>query len=128
MRELVKIFWYPALILLVSELIINPFRLFELFWWLDEFLHFFGGMAVAISASLLLRRAHALGLYSADRRISIFFVVCFVALVAVVWEWHEFVRDFLFSQNSQLSMFDTMKDLFLGVLGACIISPFVVKR
>jgi len=120
-----KFFWLPILILLVNELLLNPLQLFLRFWWLDEFLHFFSGAAVALSFVLCLRALRARGLYSAEPWITKVFVVSLVAFVAVGWEWHEFLRDLFLHEHSQTDMFDTMKDLFLGVLGAACAMLFV---
>jgi hypothetical protein len=50
-------------------------------------------------------------------------ILGFVALVGVLWEFHEFVADFFITDRSrmmQLSLGDTMGDLFFDMLGASI--------
>ncbi len=52
------------------------------------------------------------------------FAVCFAALIATLWEFHEFLMDALYKSRGwarpwmQPSLQDTMGDLLMGLLGA----------
>ena len=43
--------------------------------------------------------------------------VAMVAMMAVLWEFYEALTDRFFGTRAQLGLFDTMKDLFDGMLG-----------
>jgi hypothetical protein len=84
----------------------------------DIALHFFGGMSIAygtfyalgipqIQNTILLR----------NKKTTIFFVVCVVALAAILWEDYEYIHDFFYHTHFQPSNADTMKDLFMGLTG-----------
>ena len=46
------------------------------------------------------------------------FVLGFVALISIVWEWHEFVLDVLVKHTvRQANIADTMADFFFDLLG-----------
>lgn len=45
-------------------------------------------------------------------------IFIFVVSVSVLWEFWEFLSDKYFLTNSQISIADTMKDMFMGMLGA----------
>ncbi len=48
----------------------------------------------------------------------------FVALVGVVWEFHEYAMDTFFTTLHQQNLFDTMKDLFNDLLGGFLASIY----
>jgi hypothetical protein len=91
---------------------------------IDVPMHFSGGFAMGLLALAIFSAGHAKskGQGSHAWYIKPLFVVGFVALVAVLWEFHEFLLDVWFVQNgswekTQISLADTMGDLFFGLLG-----------
>ncbi|HYM34408.1 MAG TPA: hypothetical protein VET48_03375 [Steroidobacteraceae bacterium] len=48
-----------------------------------------------------------------------------VGTIAGLWEFYEFVYDWLFGTHTQLSITDTMSDMFFGMLGSLV---FLVAR
>ena len=92
-------------------------------------MHFLGGVAMAITAVSLLKIAEdEKWLIIKKKSVSLLFVVAFVVFIAVLWEFHEFLSDQLLASNMQPSNFDTMKDLFLGMLGAGVMGIFLLFR
>ncbi|MSU75600.1 MAG: hypothetical protein EXS55_03745 [Candidatus Magasanikbacteria bacterium] len=84
----------------------------------DIALHILGGIAMAHSANHVLelaKRAKSVTLRS--RVLKIFIIVGFVMIAAVLWEFYEFIWDEIFGTLYQPSKSDTMKDLFMGMVG-----------
>ena len=57
--------------------------------------------------------------------IMLLLIVTLVATGAVCWEFHEWLSDTFFGTHLQWSVTDTMKDLFLGMLGGVFYAVFV---
>jgi len=98
-------------------------------WWLDMVMHFLGGV---LTASLFLNfSSNYFDLLSRKSRLADFlFIVCFVALIGVLWEFYEYATNYLF-QTLELTLDDTLSDLFLDLLGAALVGIthlFLVKK
>ena len=114
-------------------------------WWYDVMMHMLGGVAMGLLGSGILRmilgkKVHltpwALGF------LYVGFVLGFVALIGIGWEWLEGIVDAvllpqLHMGNAQLGLVDTLLDLYFdlmgGVLGLCIsailfLKPLFLKR
>ena len=103
------------------------FDLYGIFRWWDSPMHFFGGVAMACLAFAILTRVFKGGKGQPPIWFACLFVIGFTALVAVAWEWHEYLIDHTIGpvfgwRPTQPSPMDTMKDLFLGILGASLLS------
>ncbi len=81
-------------------------------WWFDLPMHFLGGVVIALLAFTLY-----------DLRIiprsfiSLFKVMLFVMLAAVIWEIYEYLAGTVYASNYIL---DTATDLFMGLSGGFI--------
>jgi len=90
----------------------------------DTLAHFFGGLAIAYSAS------YALFLMEREKWIKIqkdilkaAIVIGAVMTFAVLWEFYEFIYDLsLWGDVMQPSVADTIKDLCMGMIGAVVFS------
>ena len=51
-------------------------------------------------------------------------IISFVGLAAVSWELWKFAMDAVFDRHLQIGLFDTMSDIFFGLLGGLITSLF----
>jgi uncharacterized membrane protein YjdF len=103
---------------------------YDVWPWFDSVMHFSGGIAIAMMAYAAWDMR--LGLYeqrvmdSIPVLIKVIAVIGFVSFIGIVWEWHEFLRDYIRLQElisfvpAQPSIADTMKDLFLDILGAAL--------
>lgn len=93
---------------------------------IDIPLHLAGGFAVGMLAIAILtdlRKRKKLG--AAPRWFDYLFTVGFVTLVAVLWEFHEFLLDHMLIwlnhfEKSQTSINDTMDDLLNGLVGGTV--------
>ncbi len=93
---------------------------------IDGPMHFAGGFAMGM---LGLAVHHCEILHARTKHVSgwyhFLFVISFVALIAVLWEFHEYVLDHTFTvwmgwPQAQVSLQDTMADLMLGLIGGAI--------
>jgi hypothetical protein len=46
----------------------------------------------------------------------------------ILWEFYENILDFLFQAHNVLGLFDTLKDMFDGLLGALILTLCYRRR
>lgn len=94
---------------------------------LDFLIHFLGGAAIAYFLS------HALAIWKSTFENLGFFarsltVFCFTCTVALFWEFAEFLSGSLTGIYTQLSLEETMGDLFMGCLGAGAFITFDLIR
>lgn len=105
-------------------------RYYNWYHWYDIPMHIGGGIAMGILAlalwnilvkSVVLRTKKKWATFFPK----IFFVLGFVGLIGIGWEWFEFLFDTLFSVRlswgiAQTSVADTMADLFCDLVGGLI--------
>jgi hypothetical protein len=46
----------------------------------------------------------------------------------ILWEFYENILDFLFQAHNVLGLADTIKDMFMGLLGALVLTIFYRRR
>mgnify|MGYP001598744367 CR=1 FL=1 len=97
-------------------------------WWYDLFLHFLGGVWVAIAA-----KKHIIGSIGHRGLMGPILLVALVALVGVTWEIYEFSIDELFFEErarwrAQEGNTDTMTDLMMDLLGGVATASFFAHR
>lgn len=131
---------------LVGLLAINALALvthgYVYYPWFDMPMHFMGGVIIGYIAlavwSLTIQRIVFQKTLSPRVHTVIYFVgiLGLVALVGVVWEWYEFLSDcwavyqghVLDAVPAQVSLADTMLDLFLDLTGGAVAFLFWHKR
>lgn len=88
----------------------------------DVPMHFAGGMAIAAMGIQLnnLFEKNKLVAYK-SQVIRAVFLLAIVASAAMLWEIGEFLADQLLKVSLQFSLFDTMKDMILGLIGGSIV-------
>lgn len=90
-------------------------------WWPNRLVHFLGGVSTAIFGYYLLGLIKKFKLISTSNKIVDFFIILmFVMSITVVWEFYEYLSDLYLFTNAQPSVSDTMKDMFMGMLGAIV--------
>ncbi len=87
-------------------------------WYYDMIEHFIGGVIVA---GLAIHYAYirAVDLFPKKFWIALLMVMAFVSLVAVVWEFFEFVSN-IAGGAPQNTLPDTVKDIAMGLLGSVV--------
>ncbi|MBI5794272.1 hypothetical protein HZA87_04295 [Candidatus Uhrbacteria bacterium] len=117
-----RAFYAILVVVLVHSILLFTDGYF-LIQWIDGPMHLAGGFAIGMLALAIHRfetnRTHI-------KPVSIWyhylFVIGFVALIAVLWEFHEYILDHTLTvwmgwPQAQISLQDTMADLLLGLLG-----------
>lgn len=106
------------------------FNIYVTFPHFDIPMHFFGGFAIGILGTHVYDQVAAYhGIKSWLWWQELLFVMSFVVMVAVFWEFYEFILDvvvgrlFVVAKN-QLSLIDTMGDLFFGWMGGVMAHVF----
>lgn len=121
------------LAVLVVHVIALSFDFYHTVGWFDILMHFFGGYAMALLALAVYgwlgerleikSRPHpqsALGI----TLLQLVFVVGFVMIIGVVWEWYEFIFDQFATTMvakygvAQMGLADTMDDLLNDCVGS----------
>jgi len=107
----------------VLDVLANIYDWFWIFGWFDVLMHFLGGALAGATFFWIFPRF----LVTFNRPLTQFFIIFtlamgFVALVGVVWEFHELVFDI------QGSVADTMEDLFNDFAGGAVAALIIFFR
>ncbi len=110
-------FVFPFVILFLAFFFFF-FGIYSLFPWLDNLLHFMGGISIAYTSILFLREFEE-EIEIRNKIIFIIIIASIVSLASVLWELWEFTFGKVFSESFfvQEGLEDTLLDLFFGVLG-----------
>lgn len=99
--------------------------LYDALHWYDIPMHFLGGYAMAVLA-LDLWRAYV-GPFATQGKwlVELVFVLGFVALIGIGWEWFEYIVDQVFNVSirsglAQMGLKDTLGDLVNDMLGGLV--------
>lgn len=103
------------------------FHLFDKFPQMDIPTHFFGGVAITYFYRIAIKNSQEM-LGNIPLPIQILLAFTATGTTAVLWEFYENIFDFLFHTHMVLGLFDTLKDLFDGIMGALVLSLFYRKR
>jgi len=123
--------------LFISQIIGIIFSLYWKFPWLDNIMHFWGGGAAAMG--MIWWTFYSAKVSPSTKNLPKFYAVIiilgFTALVGVFWEFYELIVDKFITKNNYISLFqqggllDTMKDLFVDLLGgAAAVWRFFYER
>lgn len=128
-RDLFRVALFPYLVYMLNVALISLFPSESEALHLDIPLHLLGGISVAMSINYLSRWLEASRLVIIRHRFyRALLIVAMVTLVAVLWEWYEFLHDHFFGSRFQPSKADTMKDLLMGMLGGILFCISLVKK
>ncbi len=92
-------------------------------------MHYLGGLSMAYS--LFLALAHLQEhkrIKPLDKAIEWTFVLSLVTTAAVFWEFSEFTMDQVLGTNVQISLQNTIQDLFMGVTGASTMIGYTILK
>jgi len=122
-KKLVSIFALPFL-LFCFHIVLSLFDVYQKYHWPDIPMHVLGGVFIANSFSLALTYFQEKKLLSELNLLSTsVFLFALTSTAAVFWEFGEFSWDFFVHASAQMSLEDTMVDMFLGIFwgGAALI-------
>jgi len=116
--KVVSFFVFPITVLVVHLIASRVLNLYMIFPDLDIPFHYIGGLSIAYTSVQILS-------YLEKEKIStklnkVLFLVLIFSLTAtatVLWEFAEFIGDQLLDTNIQVSLANTMRDQFMGILG-----------
>ncbi len=117
-----SIFAGPFIVLLI-HIIGTLTGVYETFRWFDIPMHFLGGASIATSAYFILKRTNPLPLW-----VTMALMVGGTSMMAVGWEWSEYILDFFLHTTTQLGIFDALKDMYNGIVGASLIALVVMIK
>src|SRR5687768_11618061 len=96
---------------------------FDLFPWLDIPTHFIGGIAVTYFYRYAIRNSQGIvGVIPSFIQILLAFTC--TGTTIILWEFYENLFDFFFGTHMVRGLEDTILDMFLGLLGALLLSAF----
>lgn len=116
-----RVGWLPLLVFLVHEFCAHGSNMYDRWPQVDIPLHFAGGFAIAyfLGGGLgILRERKLLPPLQPWVRLGLLFGL--VNSTALFWEFAEYLADTFFGTLCQLSLEDTLLDLFLGMLGGML--------
>ncbi len=98
------------------------------FWWFDKLLHVSSGILVGMVGFVIIYFFLYTNKLSANPIMVVVFSISFALAVGALWEIFEFMVDLIFGLNMQKSgIVDTMSDLIVDLLGACIVGVGVYR-
>lgn len=101
--------------------------LYKLFPFLDIPTHFLGGIAITYFYRVAIRRSQTL-VGESPLPIQVLFALTCTGTTTVLWEFYENTFDFFFGTQMVRGLEDTIVDLFLGLVGALVLSVFYRAR
>lgn len=127
-KKLVSIFALPTL-LFCLQLVMVFLGFYERHPWLDMPMHVLGGVFITYSFSLAITYFQERKILSELNVLSrSVFLFALTSTATVIWEFGEFTLDFFFDTVAQLSLEDTMLDMFLGLVGGTALIVFLARR
>ena len=102
-------------------------QLFKMFPALDIPVHFMGGVVITYFYRTAIRNSQKL-VGDIPLPIQIIFAFTCTGTTAVLWEFYENLLDHFFGFQMVRSLEDTITDLFVGLMGALVLSLFYRKR
>lgn len=119
MKRIFKVLWLPTFLFILSSSGVGIY-LYSNYKHFDTLMHGLGGLAIAFMF-LTMQHEYKLSWWQhIPRPWKIIFILSFVALFGIAWEWYEFLSDQLFGTHNQPSLADTMHDLLLDLIGASL--------
>jgi len=128
-RNLTKLLIFPFLVYLLNYLLLTFTRAAYWSFPIDTPMHALGGFSIAYGALHALRLSEKKNKMAIKNTLTkVFVILATVVFAAVVWEFYEFLHDYFFGTLYQAGNADTMKDLFMGLLGGLLFCVVAVRR
>jgi len=94
---------------------------------LDIPTHFLGGVAITYFYRSAIRNSQAF-VGEIPYPIQVIFAFTATGTTIILWEFYEVILDFLFHAHNVLGLADTIKDMFVGLMGALVLTIFYRRR
>lgn len=113
--------WAPILVFGIHVVLARVFDMYTIFPDIDIPMHFFGGMAITHFLLRSITVAVDLGFIGYPNRTGIaVFAFLAACTTTILWEFLEWILDRLLQREWQVSLDDTLFDMFLGMLGSIV--------
>jgi hypothetical protein len=118
--------WAPLSVVALYLLGLS-FHLYDLFPILDVPTHFMGGVAITYFYRSAIKNSQR---FAGDvpLGVQILFALTCTGTTTVLWEFYEYIMDTYFGEHMILGLTDSLKDMFLGLLGALVLSVLLRRR
>lgn len=103
------------------------FHLYDLYPPLDIPTHFMGGVAITYLYRSAIHNSQKM-LGEIPLPIQVVLALTATGTTTVLWEFYENFLDYFFGTNTVHGLGDTLLDMFLGLLGALVLSLFYRRR
>ena len=100
---------------------------FNVFPPLDIPTHFMGGVAITYFYRSAIRSSQRF-LGDIPFAIQVILAITAAGTTTVLWEFGEYISDYLLRTHHVFGLNDTLKDMFFGLLGATVLSLLYKKR
>ena len=102
-------------------------HLFYFHPYVDIPTHFMGGVTITYFYRVAIRNSQKI-VGDIPHPIQVLLAFTCTGTTTVLWEFYENIFDYFLHTNMVLGLEDTIKDMFLGLLGALVISLFYRRR
>lgn len=127
--QILRAFYPPLIVFVLHVILITSINIYALWPDFDIPMHFLGGLVMGITGLRLLRLAEKEKWMQINKKIvSLLMVVCFVALIVILWECAEWLSDYYLGSFMQGGLDDTMLDMVLGLCGGFVAGIFGVFK
>ena len=118
--------WAPLSVVAIY-LIGLAFHLYDIFPPLDIPTHFLGGVAITYLYRSAIKNSQS---FAGDIPfwVQVLFAFTCTGTTTVLWEFYENIVDYFLGTHMVLGLTDTLKDMFLGLLGALVLSVLYRRR
>jgi len=103
------------------------FHLFKLFPVIDIPTHFLGGVVITYFYRSAIRHSQKF-VGEIPLAVQVLFAFTCTGTTTILWEFYENILDFFFGTHMVRGLEDTIIDLFLGLLGALVLSVTYRRR
>jgi hypothetical protein len=103
------------------------FRLYLIFPPLDIPTHFLGGVAITYFYLSAIKNSQRF-VGDIPFPIQVLLAITCTGTTTVLWEFYENIADYFLGTHMVLGLTDTLKDMFLGLSGALVLSIFYRRR
>jgi hypothetical protein len=112
--------WAPLLVLGLFAILVSIFHAYRVYPWIDMPTHFAAGMAAAYFFASAARHAQQ-SIGAIPKLIQRLLALGLTTMLAVAWEFLEFLSDTFLGTHMNHGVADTLHDLFFGMLGAAVV-------
>src|SRR5215213_1995120 len=126
MNTLRKAAWAP-LIVFMFYFLARSLQLFQQFPLLDIPTHFVGGVVVTYFYRVAIQNSQKL-LGPVPFPIQVLLAFTCTGTTTILWEFYENIFDYFFGTHMVRGVTDTVVDLFVGLLGALVVSLLYRRR